>query len=103
MQLSFFSTHLGNVDVEVTNGVLLEPLLFRLFTPGFGQLTNPVALLGNDKGAVKEARCVKMELGEPDAKGRRKPRPIPGSEFTIPVDVLLIAFGFDPKPDTMGT
>jgi len=59
-------------------------------------LTNPVGLLGD--GAVAEARCIKMELGQPDAKGRRKPRPIAGSEFTIPVDVVLIAYGFDPKP-----
>jgi len=39
-----------------------------------------------------------MELGEPDAKGRRKPRAIPGSEFSVPVDVVLIAYGFDPVP-----
>jgi glutamate synthase (NADPH/NADH) small chain len=39
-----------------------------------------------------------MELGEPDAKGRRKPRAIPGSEFSAPVDVVLIAYGFDPVP-----
>ena len=39
-----------------------------------------------------------MELGEPDAKGRRKPREIAGSEFDVPVDVILVAFGFDPVP-----
>jgi glutamate synthase (NADPH/NADH) small chain len=39
-----------------------------------------------------------MELGEPDAKGRRKPRALPGSEFTVPLDVVLIAYGFDPVP-----
>jgi glutamate synthase (NADPH/NADH) small chain len=61
-------------------------------------LTNPVALSGNATGQVAEARCVRMELGEPDAKGRRKPRPITGSEFTLPVDVVLVAFGFDPVP-----
>jgi glutamate synthase (NADPH/NADH) small chain len=61
-------------------------------------LTNPVALSGNGHGAVTEARCIQMELGEPDAKGRRKPRPVPGSEFSIPVDVILIAYGFDPMP-----
>jgi glutamate synthase (NADPH/NADH) small chain len=59
-------------------------------------LTNPVALIGDEKGRVTEARCVRMELGEPDAKGRRKPRPIAGSEFSTPVDVVLIAYGFDP-------
>jgi glutamate synthase (NADPH/NADH) small chain len=61
-------------------------------------LTNPVSLSGNADGAVSEARCVRMELGEPDAKGRRKPRAIPGSEFSVPVDVGLIAYGFDPVP-----
>jgi glutamate synthase (NADPH/NADH) small chain len=61
-------------------------------------LTNPVALSGNGDGQVTEARCVRMELGEPDAKGRRKPREIAGSEFTVPVDVVLVAFGFDPVP-----
>jgi glutamate synthase (NADPH/NADH) small chain len=39
-----------------------------------------------------------MALGEPDAKGRRKPQPIPGSEFTVPVDVVLVAYGFDAVP-----
>jgi len=60
-------------------------------------LTNPVALLSNGS-AVSYARCIKMQLGEPDAKGRRKPRPIVNSEFNIPVDVVLVAFGFDPVP-----
>ena len=61
-------------------------------------LTNPIALSGNDNGDVPAARCVRMELGEPDAKGRRKPREIAGSEFDVPVDVVLVAFGFDPVP-----
>lgn len=61
-------------------------------------LTNPVSLSGDGDGQVTEARCLKMELGEPDAKGRRKPQPVAGSEFTVPVDVVLVAFGFDPMP-----
>jgi glutamate synthase (NADPH) small chain len=61
-------------------------------------LTNPTALLGDATGKVVQACCVRMELGEPDAKGRRKPRVIPDSEFTVPVDVVLVAFGFDPVP-----
>jgi glutamate synthase (NADPH/NADH) small chain len=61
-------------------------------------LTNAVSLSANAAGEVCEARCVRMELGEPDAKGRRKPRPVPGSEFTLPIDVVLIAYGFDPVP-----
>jgi len=61
-------------------------------------LTNAVSLSSNTAGEVCETRCVRMELGEPDAKGRRKPRPIPGSEFNLLIDVVLIAYGFDPVP-----
>jgi glutamate synthase (NADPH) small chain len=61
-------------------------------------LTNPIALSGNATGEVAEVRCVRMELGEPDAKGRRKPRAIPGSEFTVAADLVLVAYGFDPVP-----
>ncbi|HZR06763.1 MAG TPA: NAD(P)-dependent oxidoreductase [Candidatus Udaeobacter sp.] len=61
-------------------------------------LINAVSLSGNAAGNVCEARCVRMELGEPDAKGRRKPQPVPGSEFSVPVDLVLIAYGFDPVP-----
>ncbi|MGE5212467.1 MAG: NAD(P)-dependent oxidoreductase [Nitrospirota bacterium] len=61
-------------------------------------LTNAVSLSGSAAGEICEARCIRMELGEPDAKGRRKPRPVPGSEFNLPIDVVLIAYGFDPVP-----
>jgi glutamate synthase (NADPH/NADH) small chain len=61
-------------------------------------LTNAISLSGNAAGEVSEARCVRMELGEPDAKGRRKPRAIPSSEFSLAIDVVLIAYGFDPVP-----
>ena len=61
-------------------------------------LTNAVSLSGSDDGDVIEARCVRMQLGEADAKGRRKPQAIPDSEFSVPVDVVLIAYGFDPVP-----
>ncbi len=61
-------------------------------------LTNAVSLAGNAAGEVCEMRCVRMELGEPDAKGRRKPRPIRDSEFSLLIDVVLIAYGFDPVP-----
>jgi glutamate synthase (NADPH) small chain len=64
----------------------------------FSFLTNPVALLGDGNGRVVQVRCVRMELGEPDAQGRRKPRPIAGSEFAVPADVVVIAYGFDPAP-----
>lgn len=64
----------------------------------FEFLTNPIAVEGNAEGRVTRVRCVRMELGEPDASGRRKPRPVPGSEFQVPVDVILAAYGFDPVP-----
>ena len=64
----------------------------------FWFLANPVALIGDPDGHLVSGRCVRMELGEPDAKGRRKPREIPGSEFNVPIDVVLIAYGFDPVP-----
>src|SRR6266498_1406566 len=67
----------------------------------FTFLTNAVSLSGNADGEVCEARCVRMELGEADAKGRRKPQPLPGSAFSVPVDVVLIAYGFDQVPTSV--
>ncbi len=64
----------------------------------FQFLTNPVCLLGDPQARVAQVRCVRMELGAPDASGRRKPRPVPGSEFELPADLVLIAYGFDPVP-----
>ncbi len=61
-------------------------------------LTNPLSLEGNERGEVTGVHCVRMELGESDASGRRKPRPVPGSEFMLPADLVLIAYGFDPVP-----
>ncbi len=66
-------------------------------------LTNPVALEGNERGEVTSIRCVRMELGEPDASGRRKPRPVKGSEFNIAADLILVAYGFDPVPFPEGS
>jgi len=62
------------------------------------QLTNPVKILGDERGWVREIECIKMELGEPDASGRRRPVPIEGSEFRIPVDVVVMAIGQGPNP-----
>jgi glutamate synthase (NADPH) small chain len=59
---------------------------------------NPIEIVAGPDGVVAEIRCERMELGEPDASGRRKPRAVPGSEFSIPADLVLIAFGFDPVP-----
>lgn len=64
----------------------------------FNFLTNPIAILGDAERRVSQIRCVRMELAGLDAKGRRKPQPIPGSEFLAPADVVLVAYGFDPAP-----
>jgi glutamate synthase (NADPH/NADH) small chain len=61
-------------------------------------LTNPVALESGPNGEVTAVRCVRMELGEPDRSGRRKPRQVRGSDFTIPAELVLVAYGFDPVP-----
>ncbi|MFO1513228.1 MAG: NAD(P)-dependent oxidoreductase [Verrucomicrobiota bacterium] len=66
-------------------------------------LTNPVALESDGQGRVAGVRCVQMELGEPDASGRRKPRPVPGSGFCIKAELVLIAYGFDPFPFPPGS
>ncbi|MBD3315671.1 MAG: dihydropyrimidine dehydrogenase, partial [Chitinivibrionales bacterium] len=54
--------------------------------------------LANDDGAVRAVRCIRMELGEPDASGRRRPVPIEGSEFELECDVVIIAIGNKPNP-----
>lgn len=64
----------------------------------FKLLNNPVKINGDDEGWVKSVTCVKMELGEPDASGRRRPVPIEGSEFDIDADVVVIAIGQTPNP-----
>jgi glutamate synthase (NADPH/NADH) small chain len=61
-------------------------------------LTNPVRLIGNDKGWVTGMECIKMELGEPDDSGRRRPVPIKGSEFIIEVDDVIMALGTNANP-----
>lgn len=69
----------------------------------FLTLTDPVELLGNGEGALVAARCRRMELGEPDASGRRRPVPIPGSDFEIPLDLLIIATGTTANPIVQST
>lgn len=59
----------------------------------FHLLNNPVRVIGDDKNYVKQIECIKMELGEPDASGRRRPVAIEGSEFTIDVDGVIMALG----------
>ncbi len=64
----------------------------------FRVLTNPVEVLGTDDGWVRGVRCVEMELGEPDASGRRSPVVKAGSEFEIGCDVVIMALGTSPNP-----
>ncbi len=61
-------------------------------------LTNPTRFLGDDQGRVVAMECIKMELGEPDASGRRRPIPIQGSEFTMETDLVVISIGAGPNP-----
>lgn len=63
----------------------------------FAFLTNPVRFDG-ENGWVKDATCIRMELGEPDASGRRSPVPVAGSEFTVPADMVVVALGTSPNP-----
>jgi glutamate synthase (NADPH/NADH) small chain len=64
----------------------------------FMLLTNPTRVLANEDGWVKGLECLRMELGEPDASGRRRPVPIPGSEFVLEVDTVVMAIGNSPNP-----
>jgi glutamate synthase (NADPH/NADH) small chain len=61
-------------------------------------LTNPVGIFGDEHGNVCGMRCIRMELGEPDESGRRRPIPIEGSEFDIDVDTVIMALGTSPNP-----
>ncbi|UJS19009.1 MAG: bifunctional dihydroorotate dehydrogenase B NAD binding subunit/NADPH-dependent glutamate synthase [Candidatus Jettenia sp.] len=64
----------------------------------FRFLTNPIKILGDEKGWVSGLECVKMELGEPDDSGRRRPIPVKGSEFVLNVECVIMAIGNGPNP-----
>ena len=64
----------------------------------FMLLNNPVEILGNENGFVNAVKCIKMELGEPDERGRRSPVPLPDSEFTLETDTVIISIGTSPNP-----
>ncbi len=64
----------------------------------FKLLTNPVRVIGDEKGYVTGIECIKMELGEPDEKGRRRPMPVEGSNFVLEVDAMIDALGTSPNP-----
>ena len=64
----------------------------------FQLLNNPVAIMDDGKGWVRALKCIRMELGEPDASGRRSPKAVEGSEFELPVNTVVIAIGQGPNP-----
>ncbi len=64
----------------------------------FKTLNNPVEILGDENNNVRGIRCIQMELGEPDAGGRRRPVEIPGSEFELEADTVIMAIGTSPNP-----
>lgn len=64
----------------------------------FNWLTSPIEILGDAQGSVRALRCVRMELGDPDASGRRRPVPVPGSEFEFACDMVVFAIGTNANP-----
>ena len=76
---------------EEVEHAMEEGIIFKL-------LTNPVEILGDENGNVRAVKCVEMELGEPDASGRRKPIVKPDSEFIIDVDCVIMSLGTSPNP-----
>ncbi|HHH42188.1 MAG TPA: hypothetical protein ENK56_09335, partial [Chloroflexi bacterium] len=64
----------------------------------FEYLTAPTRFIGDEEGRLVAMECVRMELGEPDASGRRRPIPITGSEFILEVDTVVLALGYWPDP-----
>jgi len=68
----------------------------------FDLLTAPVCIEGDEQGKVSSVTCIKMALGEPDASGRRRPEPIPGSEYKMDVDAVIMAIGTSPNPMSYG-
>ncbi len=76
---------------EEVEHAIEEGVIFKL-------LNNPVEILGGEDGFVKAVRCIRMELGEPDASGRRRPIEVPGSEFEIEADCVIMSLGTSPNP-----
>jgi glutamate synthase (NADPH/NADH) small chain len=77
--------------VEEVHHAKQEGIIFKM-------LTNPVEILGDEKGWVKGIKCIRMELGEPDESGRRSPVPVPNSEYVIEVDAVIMSLGTSPNP-----
>ena len=68
-----------------------EGIIFRM-------LTAPLSIEGDENGFVKSMKCIEMQLGEPDERGRRRPVPVEGSEFDLPVETVIVAIGNSPNP-----
>jgi glutamate synthase (NADPH/NADH) small chain len=64
----------------------------------FKTLCNPVEIFADENADVNKIRCIRMELGEPDASGRRRPVEVPGSEHELPMDCVIMALGTTPNP-----
>jgi len=77
--------------IEEVENALAEGIIFKL-------LTQPVGILGDEKGFVKGLECIKMELGAPDESGRRRPVPVKDSNFVLDVDTVIVAIGQNPNP-----
>ncbi len=77
--------------VEEVHHAKEEGIIFKV-------LTNPTRINGDENGYVTSMECIEMELGEPDASGRRRPMPKAGSEFTLDVDTVIVAIGNSPNP-----
>jgi len=77
--------------IEEIHHAKQEGVIFKL-------LTNPVEFISDEHGKLKTVKCIEMKLGEPDDSGRRRPIPIPDSEFTIEIDTALVAIGQSPNP-----
>lgn len=85
------SEHELPARLEEVHHARQEGIIFRL-------LTNPTRIIGNPDGWVSAIECVEMDLGEPDASGRRRPVVRKGSEFTLPMDTVIVAIGTSPNP-----
>jgi len=77
--------------VEEVHHAKEEGIIFHL-------LVNPTEILGTEDGYVRGMRLIRMELGEPDSSGRRRPVPVPGSEYDIELDAVVVAIGQSPNP-----
>ena len=67
-------------------------------TFSYGVVSNPTRIISDENGYVTAVECIKMELGEPDASGRRSPKELAGSEFILPVDCVIMSLGTSPNP-----